>query len=119
MAQPGTVTGWKLPRDERDNLLARFPPKYQNVVADHVTLRVGAAPETPLPRQPDEARVANRRSAALSNPVLTNAGRHHADVAWFESQPGKCLFPLIGARHHHGVAMNKGGESLQQVEDWY
>ena len=46
-----TVTGWKLPRELRDELLRRFPPKYDNVVADHVTLNVGASPETPLPRE--------------------------------------------------------------------
>jgi hypothetical protein len=51
MAKPGTVTGWKLSSDERASLLERFPPKYENVVADHVTLRVGATPETPLPRE--------------------------------------------------------------------
>jgi hypothetical protein len=51
MAKPGTVTGWKLTSDERSSLLDRFPPKYDNVVADHVTLRVGATPETPLPRE--------------------------------------------------------------------
>ena len=49
MAKPGTVTGWKLPRDEREQLLERFPPQYENIVADHVTLRVGA--DTPLPRE--------------------------------------------------------------------
>jgi len=56
MAKPGTVTGWKLPPDEREMLLQRFPPKYENVIADHVTLRVGATSQTPLPRKP-EARI--------------------------------------------------------------
>jgi len=51
MAKPGTVTGWKLASDERASLLDRFPPKYENVVADHVTLRTGATAETPLPRE--------------------------------------------------------------------
>ena len=60
MAKPGTVTGWKLPRDEREVLIARFPPKYENEVADHVTLRVGATPETPLPRVPESARIIGR-----------------------------------------------------------
>ena len=60
MANPGTVTGWKLPRDERDVLLARFPPRYENVIADHVTLRVGATPKTPLPRVPEAARIVGR-----------------------------------------------------------
>ena len=53
MAKPGTVTGWKLPQDERRQLLQRFSPKYDNVVADHVTLRTGATSDTPLPRKPD------------------------------------------------------------------
>jgi hypothetical protein len=52
MAKPGTVTGWKLPPHEREQLLQRFPPKYESVIADHVTLRVGATPSTPLPRKP-------------------------------------------------------------------
>ena len=66
MAKPGTVTGWKLRSDERDLLLERFPPKYDNVVADHVTLRVGATPETPLPRKPDAARVIGRADDGTS-----------------------------------------------------
>jgi hypothetical protein len=60
MAKPGTVTGWKLPQVERDLLLQRFPPKYENVVADHVTLRTGATPETPLPREPNSSKVVGR-----------------------------------------------------------
>ena len=35
------VIGWKLPSDERNRLIARFPPKYENVIADHVTLCFG------------------------------------------------------------------------------
>jgi hypothetical protein len=41
MAKPGTVTGWKLDRDERDKLLKDHPPRYAQAVADHVTLEVG------------------------------------------------------------------------------
>jgi hypothetical protein len=55
MTKPGTVTGWKLASDERASLLDRFPPKYENVVADHVTLRTGATAETPLPREVEAA----------------------------------------------------------------
>ena len=51
MAKPGTVTGWKLPQVERELLLRRFPPVYERTIADHVTLVVGASPETPLPRE--------------------------------------------------------------------
>ena len=59
MTKPGTVIGWKLPRDEREALLRRFEPAYANVVADHVTLRVGADPDTQLPREVD-ARIVGR-----------------------------------------------------------
>jgi hypothetical protein len=60
MAQPGTVTGWKLPQVERELLLRQFPPKYDNVVADHVTLRVGATHDTPLPAKPENSAVVGR-----------------------------------------------------------
>lgn len=55
MAQPergaggGTVVGWKLDASERAALLARFPPRWPDTVADHVTLRSGTGPGTPLP----------------------------------------------------------------------
>lgn len=60
MPEPGTVSGWKLPLDERRVLLDRFPPKYEEAVADHVTLRTGATSETPLPRVPAAARIVGR-----------------------------------------------------------
>jgi hypothetical protein len=59
MAKSRTVIGRKLPPDERERLLARFRPRYENVIADHVTLRVGATPDTPLPRKPG-ARIVGR-----------------------------------------------------------
>jgi hypothetical protein len=50
------VTGWKLPPHERERLLKRFPPMYENVIADHVTLRVDG---TELPPKP-QARIVGR-----------------------------------------------------------
>jgi hypothetical protein len=44
-----TVTGWKLDRDQRQELLQQFPPRYGNVVADHVTLQSQASADAPLP----------------------------------------------------------------------
>lgn len=41
MAKTGTVTGWKLDRSERGQLLKDHPPRYAEAVADHVTLEVG------------------------------------------------------------------------------
>ncbi|AWB08813.1 hypothetical protein A6A40_27770 (plasmid) [Azospirillum humicireducens] len=42
-------SGWELPADERGRLLALIPPRYERVVADHVTLQFGAGPQEPLP----------------------------------------------------------------------
>jgi len=72
MAKPGTVTGWKLPETERELLLRRFPPEYANVIADHVTLRTGATPKTPLPRKP-EAQVVGRADDGQSLECLVVA----------------------------------------------
>jgi len=41
MAKPGTVIGWKLDPTERQQLLTDHPPRYEQAVADHVTLEVG------------------------------------------------------------------------------
>lgn len=46
MTKPGAVTGWKLDRSEREQLLRDHPPKYEQVVADHVTLKPGS-PDLP------------------------------------------------------------------------
>ena len=48
-----SVTGWKLDRDQRRELLQQFPPRYRNVVADHVTLQARAADDAPLPQETD------------------------------------------------------------------
>ncbi|HEX8387945.1 MAG TPA: hypothetical protein VF636_02915 [Sphingomonas sp.] len=45
----GPVTGWKLDRSERDALLRRFPPRWPDVIADHVTLASRKAGPRPMP----------------------------------------------------------------------
>jgi hypothetical protein len=42
MAKPRSVIGWKLDRSEREQLLRKFPPRYRDVIADHVTLETEA-----------------------------------------------------------------------------
>lgn len=46
-----SVTGWKLERGQRAELLRQFPPRYRNPVADHVTLASSAAADAPLPEE--------------------------------------------------------------------
>ena len=50
MARPGSVIGWKVDRQQREELLQQFPPRYRDVVADHVTLKSQAESE-PVPAQ--------------------------------------------------------------------
>src|SRR3954471_18448432 len=52
MAKAGSghsVTGWKVDRNQRRELLQQFPARYSNVVADHVTLKAKAGAKAPLP----------------------------------------------------------------------
>lgn len=43
------VIGWALDREERVELLLQFPPRYRNLVADHVTLAARVGRDAPLP----------------------------------------------------------------------
>jgi hypothetical protein len=45
------VVGWKLDTEQRKELLQQFPPRFRNVVADHVTLRSRANAKAPLPQE--------------------------------------------------------------------
>ena len=61
-AQSGSgeaVIGWKLDRSYRRALLERFPARFRNVVADHVTLASRAAKDAPLPEE-TEGRIVGR-----------------------------------------------------------
>ena len=44
-----SVIGWALDDGQRNELLQQFPPKFANVVADHVTLAAKASREAKLP----------------------------------------------------------------------
>jgi hypothetical protein len=55
----GSVTGWKLDRGQRAELLQQFPPKYTRPVADHVTLDSDESGEAPLPQE-SEAQIVGR-----------------------------------------------------------
>jgi hypothetical protein len=51
-ARPGDHTiGWKLDRVQRNELLSRLPPRYPEVVADHVTLRSKVGKDSRLPEE--------------------------------------------------------------------
>ena len=114
MANPGTVTGWKLPEVERELLLGRFPPKYENVVADHVTLRTGATSETPLPQKPENSNVIGRADDGHSLECLVvqidgtaerpDGSTYH--ITW-------SLGPTRRARESNDVLREKGWDYIE------
>jgi hypothetical protein len=112
MAKPGTVTGWKLPQHEREALLGRFPPRYEEVIADHVTLRVGATPETPLPRTP-EARIVGRADDGMSLECLVvelDGTCHRPDGSTYHITWS--LGPGREARESNDVLRDRGWEPI-------
>ena len=46
-----SVIGWKIDADQRRELVQQFPPLFENLVADHVTLRGHAARDAALPEE--------------------------------------------------------------------
>jgi hypothetical protein len=115
MAKPGTVTGWKLPREERLALLERFPPHYENVIADHVTLSVGATRQTPLPRQPD-ARIVGRADDGTSLECLVvelDGTSDHPDGSTYHITWS--LGPGREARESNDVLRDRGWQPIDMA----
>ncbi len=51
-------TGWKLDRQQRDELLRQYPPRYPHVVADHVTFTPFGY--DPVPEPVTDARIVGK-----------------------------------------------------------
>ena len=115
MAIKGTVTGWKLPETERELLLGRFPPRYENVVADHVTLRSDATPDTPLPAEPGTSKVLGRADDGIGLECLVveldgtterpDGSTYH--ITW-------SLGPGRRARESNDLLRNKGWDYIEK-----
>jgi len=115
MAKTGQVTGWKLAARDRERLLRQFPPKYDNVVADHVTLRVGAAPDAPLPPRP-AARVVGRADDGDSLECLVVAldgTTHRPDGSTFHITWS--LGPSRKARESNDVLREKRWQPVEPI----
>lgn len=113
MAKRCTVTGWKLLPDEREALLQHFPSKYENVIADHVTLRVGATSNTPLPRS-QNAQIVGRVDDGISLECLA------VELDGTTDRPGGSTYhitwslgPGRTARESNDVLRDKGWEPLE------
>ena len=60
MSPPRSILGWKLDREQRDELLRQFPPRYARAIADHVTLQTDAKANAPLPQPAPDAEIVGR-----------------------------------------------------------
>ena len=60
-----TVLGWKLDREQREELLRQFPPRYARAIADHVTFRHAAGRDDPLPDPASDAEIIGRADDGL------------------------------------------------------
>ena len=117
MASPGTVVGWKLPRADRMELLRRFPPKYENVIADHVTLRVDPTLRAPLPPKP-QAQIVGRADDGRSLECMVveldgatdrpDGSTYH--ITW-------SLGPSRRARESNDVLRERGWQCLERPVD--
>jgi len=114
MAKPGSVIGWKLDRGERDALLTRFPPRYEQAVADHVTLATSAQSK-PLPgavsaeilgRADDEAGVETMVVALDGSTDRPNGSTFH--ITW-------SLSPGRRARESNDVIRDHGWTRFEQA----
>ena len=74
MSAAGRTEGWKLDREARAALLERFPPRYAEPVADHVTFMPGRE-KAPMP-QADHCMLVGRADdgAGVQAMVVTIAG---------------------------------------------
>lgn len=86
MAKPGSVIGWKLDRGQREELLRRFPPRYRDAIADHVTLRTDAK-NAPLPA-PVDAQIVGRADDGDSLEAMV------VEVGGTEDRPDGSIFHI-------------------------
>ena len=114
MAKPGSVIGWKVDRGEREQLIERFPPRYAEAVADHVTLETNAESK-PLPPEVS-ARIVGRADddAGVEAMVVTIDGTSaRPDGSTFHITWS--LGPGRRARESNDVLRERGWQALDPV----
>lgn len=112
----GDVIGWKLDRARRDELLRRFPARYPDVIADHVTLRARVDRSAPLP-PPVDARIVGRSDDGNSLEAMVVAIDGSTDrpdgstfhISWsLDKAKGR------EARHSNDVIREQGWEKFSE-----
>lgn len=110
MAKPGSVIGWKLDRQQRDELLRRFPPRYRDADADHVTLKTNAENE-PLPDPVDAAIVGHADDGdSLEAMVVTIDGK--------TGRPDGSVFHITWSLDEAKGRRARESNDLLKTRDW-
>lgn len=110
MAGPGSVIGWKLDRKVREELLQRFPPRYAESIADHVTLQSNAKSE-PLP-PPVDARIVGRADDGDSLEAMVVAIEGSVD------RPDGSIFHITWSLDAAGGRQPKESNQLIKERGW-
>ena len=113
MARPGSVIGWKLDREQRSELLKRFPTRYPQAVADHVTLQTEAESK-PLPA-PVEAAIVGRaddRRGVEAMVVIIDGTTDRPDGSTYHITWS--LSPGRRARESNDLLRDKGWQGFDQ-----
>lgn len=113
------VIGWKLDPKQREQLLARFAPRYAKAVADHVTLKANVASSTPLPA-PVKAHIVGRSDdgqgveamvvAIDGSTARPGGGTYHITWSLAEGRKARESNDVIAAR-----GWQRMGESIDVV----
>lgn len=111
----GQITGWKVPAADRARLLERFPPRYGQIVADHVTLRTGTDGNTALPTatfgevvgQVDDGAGVQALVVRIGDTTERGDGSHY-HITW-------SLGPGRQARESNDVIRDKGWQVVEPM----
>ena len=105
-----------MPPEERERLLARFPARYERVVADHVTLRARVPGDTPPPH-PAVGRIIGEADDGEGVQALV------VEIDHASSRPGGGTYHItwsLGAtrtaRESNDVIAERGWVALEKAE---
>lgn len=111
MARPGSVIGWKLDREQRGELLDRFPPRYPQTVADHVTLETEAESKSlPDPVEAVMVGIADDRGGVEAMVVAIDGTTRRPDGSTYHITWS--LAPGRRARESNNVIREMGWDSF-------
>lgn len=109
------VIGWSLDRGQRNRLLALFPPRYAEAVADHVTLAAKVGKDEPLP-DPATAEIVGRADDGAGVETLV------VNVEGTTERPGGGRFHITWslargrqAKESNDVIAERGWEPIEQT----